>query len=528
MPPKKVRKGKAQRVRLPTDLTKLPIPKTWPMDGGHFVTLPLVVTKDGDGEHNLGMYRAQVHSETELGLHWQIHKHGAEHAARGERMPVAVCIGGPPELIFSAISPLPDNLSEYQFAGILGQKSLRITKALTQDLWVPAEADIIIEGYCDPTETKLEGPFGDHYGFYSLTGQYPVLHVTAITCRSDAVLPATIVGLPPMEDGYLGEAIGRQFSPVLQFQHRDVKSVHLPLETGFHNLAIVASKQRYPRQGRKTALGLLGAGQMMFLKVIAAIDPDQDPKDLEAFLDALNDKVEISEDVVVLPGMVADSLEAASPFENVHDKLLIDATSIVPTDPRSSDEPLEGSYNQPTPEWRQLGSSSAPFDGLESVSAMDGVRQARMLRNNMLVVSTSIEGTPSPSTGQHEGNDEQEGARIHKILQLRDSIWQLDSEKNLRWLFITNDDLDLTCSKARRRLLWQLTARFDVGRGLTFDDGRNRLCWDATTPIPSEAQGVRRWPAVTLHNEETLAKIATHPELKKYEWPPHLSFGGPK
>ncbi|MDA0716563.1 MAG: UbiD family decarboxylase, partial [archaeon] len=215
MPPKKVRKGRCQRIMLDNDLTKLPIPKTWPMDGGHFVTLPLVVTKNADGEHNLGMYRAQVHSPTELGLHWQIHKHGAEHAAKGKRMPVAVCIGGPPELIFSAIAPLPDNLSEYQFAGILGRKSLPITKAKTQDLYVPAEADIVVEGYCDPTETQLEGPFGDHFGYYSLTGQYPVLHVTAITCRRDAILPATIVGLPPMEDGYLGEAIGRQFSPVL-------------------------------------------------------------------------------------------------------------------------------------------------------------------------------------------------------------------------------------------------------------------------------------------------------------------------
>ena len=527
MPPKKVRKGKGQRVRLDNDLTKLPIPKTWPMDGGHFVTLPLVVTKDASGEHNLGMYRAQVHNETELGLHWQIHKHGAEHAAKGERMPVAVCIGGPPELIFSAISPLPDNLSEYQFAGILGQKSLPITKALTQDLWVPAEADIIIEGYCDPTETKLEGPFGDHYGFYSLTGQYPVLHVTAITCRKDAILPATIVGLPPMEDGFLGEAIGRQFSPVLQFQHRDVKSVHLPLETGFHNLAIVASKQRYPRQGRKTAMGLLGAGQMMFLKVIVAVDPEQNPKDLEAFLDALNDKVEISEDVVVLPGMVADALEAASPFENVHDKLLIDATTIVPTDPRSPDEPLEGSYNQPTPAWRQGIASPEPFRHVEAVGVLPGVRQARMLRDNMLVVSTAVEGTPSPLTGVHEGNDELEEERIRHILQLRNSIWQLDSDKTLRWLFITNDDLDMTHTKARRRLLWQLTARFDVGRGLTFDEGRDRLCWDATTPIPSEEHGVRRWPAVTLHDDETLAKVASHPELKKYEWPPHLSFGGP-
>jgi 4-hydroxy-3-polyprenylbenzoate decarboxylase len=528
MPPKKLRRGKCQRVRLSTDLTKLPIPKTWPMDGGHFVTLPLVVTKDSNGEHNLGMYRAQVHNETELGLHWQIHKHGAEHAAKGDRMPVAVCIGGPPELIFSAIAPLPDNLSEYQFAGILGQKSLPITKALTQDLWVPAEADIVIEGYCDPTETKLEGPFGDHFGYYSLTGQYPVLHVTAITCRKDAVLPATIVGLPPMEDGYLGEAIGRQFSPVLQFQHRDVKSVHLPLETGFHNLAIVASKQRYPRQGRKTALGLLGAGQMMFLKVIVAVDPDHDPKDLEAFLDALNDKVEISQDLIVLPGMVADALEAASPFENVHDKLLIDATTIVSSDPRSASPPLEGSYKQATPAWRQGQGVSVPFEQIEAVRELPDVRQARMLRNNMLVVSVSVEETPSVQTGDSTSRDEAEQQRINKISQLKDSIWQLDSQKNLRWLFITNDDLDMTNTKARRRLLWQLTSRFDVGRGLSFDQARARVCWDATTPIPSEEHGVRRWPAVTLHDEETLAKVAAHPELKKYEWPPHLSFGGPE
>jgi 4-hydroxy-3-polyprenylbenzoate decarboxylase len=526
MPPKKVRKGRCQRIMLDNDLTKLPIPKTWPMDGGHFVTLPLVVTKNADGEHNLGMYRAQVHSPTKLGLHWQIHKHGAEHAAKGNRMPVAVCIGGPPELIFSAIAPLPDNLSEYQFAGILGRKSLPITKAKTQDLYVPAEADIVIEGYCDPTETQLEGPFGDHFGYYSLTGQYPVLHVTAITCRKDAMLPATIVGLPPMEDGYLGEAIGRQFSPVLRFQHRDVASVHLPLETGFHNLAIVASKQRYPRQGRKTALGLLGAGQMMFLKVIVAVDPNQDPKDLEAFLDALNNKVEISQDLVVLPGMVADALEASSPFENVHDKLLIDATTIVDSDPRSSAPALEGSYKQSTPTWRQQGSFSEPFTQLDEVINIEGVIQARMLRENMLVVCTSIAGTPSVQSGDEESHDAHETHRREQILQLKNSIWQLDSKKNLRWLFITNDDLDLFCQKARRRLLWQLTSRFDVGRGLSFDEGRDRVCWDATTPIPSVEHGVRRWPAVTLHNQETLAKVASHPELEKYTWPPHLSFGG--
>ena len=240
------------------------------------------------------MYRGQVHGPIEVGLHWQIHKHGADHAAAYEngRMPVAICIGGPPELIFSAVAPLPDNLEEYMFAGFLGRRRLRIAKALTQDLMVPADADIVIEGYVEPGETKQEGPFGDHFGFYSLTGQYPVLKVTAITHRKDAMLPATIVGLPPMEDGYIGEAIGSQFTPVLRFQHRDVVGVHLPMETGFHNLAIVASKQRYPRQARKTAMGLLGAGQMMFLKTIVAVDSNHDTKNLEALLDALNNNVD--------------------------------------------------------------------------------------------------------------------------------------------------------------------------------------------------------------------------------------------
>ena len=530
MPPRKKWRGNCQRVRLDTDLTKLPIPKTWPMDGGHFVTLPLVVTKDpNSGEHNLGMYRAQVFSPKEIGLHWQIHKHGADHAAatgENQKMPVAICMGGPPELIFSAIAPLPDNLSEYQFAGILGSRSLRITKAQTQDLMVPAEADIVIEGYCIPGETRLEGPFGDHFGFYSLTGQYPVMHVTAITARKDAVLPATIVGLPPMEDGYLGEAIGRQFSPVLQFQHRDVKSVHLPLETGFHNLAIVAAKQRYPRQARKTALGLLGAGQMMFLKIIIAVDPEHNPKDLEALLDALNDKVEISQDVIILDGMVADSLDAASPYENVHSKLIIDATTIPQRDPRSPSDPLEGSFKQSTPQWRQGLTESAKFSQIDKVRELDMVSDARMLRGNILVVTTNITGTPSPKTGSDDFQNDYESARLERISQLKNSIWQLDTEKSLRWLFITNDDMDLNCVKARRRLLWQLTSRFDVGRGLFFDESRQRLCWDATTPIPSDEHGVRRWPAITLHSDETLEKVAAHPELAKYEWPPHLEFGG--
>jgi 3-polyprenyl-4-hydroxybenzoate decarboxylase len=298
------------------------------------------------------------------------------------------------------------------------------------------------------------------------------------------------------------------------------------METGFHNLAIVASKQRYPRQGRKTALGLLGAGQMMFLKTIIAIDEHQDPKDLDALLDAMNSKVDIATDVLVLEGMVADSLEAASPYENVHSKLLIDATTLAQRDPRSDSKPLEGSYAQPTPEWRQGNGEAPGFSKIDEVLKMKHVSDARMLRDSIMVITTNIENSPTPRDGQEESNDVAETKRRAQISQLRKSIWQLDNSSSLRWLFITNDDLDLHCEKARRRLLWQLTSRFDVGRGLTFDEQKSRLCWDATTPIPSVEHGVRRWPSITLHSPETLEKVSQHPELKQYSWPPHLSFGG--
>ena len=298
-----------------------------------------------------------------------------------------------------------------------------------------------------------------------------------------------------MEDGYLGEAIGDAFLPVLKFQHRDVIDLFLPLETGFHNLAIVSSKNRYPRQGRKTALGLLGAGQMMFLKTIVAVNPEHDAKDLDLLLDALDSKVEISEDLVVLPGMVADSLAHASPWENIHDKLLIDATSPVEGDPRSLRAPLVG----------------CP-DSLEvSASGIDGVVQARMLRSSMLVVTTDIEGGPSPS--ENVETDNEEGARMQreKICSIRDSIWSLEGSANLRWLFITDSDVDLSEDYWKRTLLWQFFCRFDVGRDLHFDSDRRRVCWDATAPIPSQGGPlpVRRWPGVTLHDPEVLNRVDT-------------------
>jgi 3-polyprenyl-4-hydroxybenzoate decarboxylase len=263
---------------------------------------------------------------------------------------------------------------------------------------------------------------------------------------------------------------------------------------------------------------------MMFLKSMVVVDPDQYPKDLEALLDAMNNNVHIATDIIVLDGMVADSLEAASPYENVHSKILIDATTLTERDPRSSNEPLEGSYKQEVPAWRQGLEEPPAFDNIDAVHALKDVTDARMLRGSILVVTTNIPESPSPRDGSSTSNDDAESARREKILLLRNQIWQLENSTNLRWLFITNDDLDLHCEKARRRLLWQLTSRFDVGRGLTFDEDKERMCWDATTPIPSSEHGVRRWPAITMHSDETLEAIRKHPELDKYQWPAHLEF----
>jgi len=264
------------------------------------------------------------------------------------------------------------------------------------------------------------------------------------------------------------------------------------LETGFHNLAIVSSKQRFPRQARKTALGLLGAGQMMFLKVVVVVDEDHSVKNLECLLDALEMKVSIPGDLVTLRGMVADSLAHTSPWENIHDKLIIDATS--PAD----GDPIE--HGQVIPVSKSL---------VISASAIEGVVQARMLRPSMMVITTEIEGGPKPEESMEEANEHLANLQRETIARIRDSIWSLEASKGLRWLFITDSDADLESSDWRRRLLWQLFCRFDVGRDLHYDDSRSRVAWDATAPIPSEGGPfpVRRWPAVTLHDPELVERI---------------------
>ena len=315
---------------LPT-LLDMPIQQCWPMDGGRFITLPCVVTKDPDtGERNVGMYRMQVYDGAATGMHWQLQKVGARHGRRyyesGTRMPVSVFLGGDPVYPFCATAPLPDGMDEFLLAGYLRRKSIELVKCKTNDLEVPANADFVIEGYVDPVEPlRMEGPFGDHTGYYSLPDLYPVFHITAITHRRDAVYPATIVGIPPMEDFYIGSASVRLFLPIFRMNFPEIIDIALPAEGVFHNMVFVSIKKTYPMQAFKIMHGLWGMGQMMFSKYIVVVDDDVDVHNTSDVLFRLCANTDPQRDAIFTKGP-ADVLDHATPELAMGSKLGFDAT----------------------------------------------------------------------------------------------------------------------------------------------------------------------------------------------------------
>jgi 4-hydroxy-3-polyprenylbenzoate decarboxylase len=313
------------------DLGALPIITCWPEDGGPYITLPQVVTRDPkSGVRNVGMYRIQVLERDLLAMHWQRHKVGAAHwremAARGEKMPVAIALGGDPASVYAASAPLPPNIDEYVFAGFLRNKPVRLAKAVTCDLEIPAHADLVIEGFIDPVEDLVtEGPFGDHTGYYSLADLYPAVHVTAVTVREDAVYPATIVGRPPMEDYYLGHATERIFLPLLKLNLPEVVDYHMPAAGVFHNLVFVSIDKQYPGHAWKVMNGLWGLGLMSLAKLIVVVDRDVNVRDSdEAWWVALNN-IDPERDIRFTMGPV-DVLDHASRAFTYGSKMGIDAT----------------------------------------------------------------------------------------------------------------------------------------------------------------------------------------------------------
>ncbi|QSR86357.1 menaquinone biosynthesis decarboxylase [Candidatus Methylacidiphilum infernorum] len=317
-------------------LLDLPVLKCWPKDGGGYITLPQVFSIDpSTAKRNVGMYRVQVFDQKTAAMHWQVHKVGARHSQEYAKekilMPVAICLGGDPLLTFAATAPLPDGMDEVVFAGFLRKEGIPMVRCKTIDLEVPAEADIVIEGIVDPLDLRAEGPFGDHTGFYTPVDFYPVFHAKAITFRRKAVFPATIVGIPPMEDYYLGTTSLKLFMPLLKMNFPEIVDIALPPEGVFHNLLFVSIKKQYPYQAYKVMHGLWGMGQMMFTKIIVVVDEDVDVQNTSEVLFHLCANVDPQRDFLFTRAPT-DSLDHAQSLPNIGSHVGIDATKKFPSE----------------------------------------------------------------------------------------------------------------------------------------------------------------------------------------------------
>lgn len=323
--------GSSHTVVEKPDLMSYPICKTWPGDAGRFITLPLVITKDPvRGNRNVGMYRMQVYDSETAGMHWQIQKGGADYyhdySASGKQMDVAVVLGSDPLNIFSAVAPIPNGLDEFSFSGLVSKKKVELVQGQTVDLQYPRNAEIVLEGYVDPSETRVEGPFGDHTGYYSLEEEFPVFHVKRIIEKKKPIYPTTIVGKLWHEDVIIGKAVERMFLPIIKFQIPEIADMNTMEEAVFHNMVVVSIKKKYPGQAKKVMFALWGLGQLMFSKIIVVVDDDIDVHDRKQVIWALSTRIDPQRDVFIVPGTVTDSLDHAAGVFNYGSKMGIDAT----------------------------------------------------------------------------------------------------------------------------------------------------------------------------------------------------------
>jgi len=478
-PPKMVspRNAPCQEVVLTgadVDICKLPILKCWPDDGGRFITMPCVFTKSPDGVRNVGMYRMQEFNRNSTGMHWHIHKDGAsnyhEHARRGaEKMEVAVAIGCDPATVFAATAPMPHGVDELLLAGFIREAPVALVKCKTVDLEVPATAEIVLEGYVNVKERRVEGPFGDHTGYYSPADEYPVFHITAMTRRKDPIYLATIVGKPPMEDCYMGKATERLFLPLLRMVNPEIVDYSLPWEGVFHNCVIVSMRKRYPMQAQRLMSALWGAGQMSFAKMILTVDEGVDVHDYKAVAKTLLNNLSIPGSLIHAQG-VLDALDHSAPRPLSGSKLGIDATI-----------PIAGEEAAPP---RQAPPKEAFIAEFSRLGAMGEVSSFSIpfteVTNPLLIVSIRKKGAGD----------------AHRIAR---TIAGEDKEGAARVILVLDGDV---CASEYSTALWKFFNNTDPARDIVHHEGR--LLIDATRKLPEEGHG-RPWPE----------EIEMSPEVKK-------------
>jgi 4-hydroxy-3-polyprenylbenzoate decarboxylase len=474
--PARIERGPAQERTLGADLAPLPILQLWPGDGGRFVTFPLVFTEHPVTRvRNLGIYRMHVFDEKTTGMHWQIGKGGGFHyheaEKRGEPLEVAVAVGADPATMLAAVAPLPEGIDELAFAGFLRGAPTRLARARTLRMSVLADAEFVIEGVVPAGERRREGPFGDHFGHYSHAAPFPVLHVSAVTHRALPVFQASVVGKPPQEDKFMGEAVQEMFTGVLKVIHPEIRDLWAYFEAGFHNLLVVAVENRFAREGRKTALGLLGTGQLSLTKVVVLVDDDVNPRDRRAVFEAIARHFDPAEDLLMLPGVPLDTLDFTSFTMNLGSKMVIDAQAHARAVGSAGNSPGTGVTPSPLP-------GTVP-----DVRAFEPrVRAQRLAWGGLLAVQV-----------------ESEGRAVIEALVRRPEL------AGIKLLVAVSADVPLEDDEL---LLWGVFTRFDCARDVIPAAVETRGAWlTCRGPLGIDATWKSGYPEPVASAPETIAKV---------------------
>jgi 4-hydroxy-3-polyprenylbenzoate decarboxylase len=482
-PARSVRKGKCQQIiHTNPDLGIFPVLKCWPYDGNLFITLPMVHTINPETKKtNVGMYRMQILDKKTTGMHWQLHKTGANHFEEwkktGKKMPVSVALGGDPVYAYAATAPLPENIDEYILAGFLRKRKVKLVKCITNDLYVPCDADIIIEGYVDPLEELAwEGPFGDHTGFYSLADWYPRFHVTCITHARDAVYPATIVGIPPQEDAFLARATEKIFlTPIKLTLQPEIVDLHMPDAGVAHNLVIVKIKKSYSGQGMKVINSLLGAGQMMFTKYMIVVDENVDIRNYDQLIRCVLKNTDFTKDLIFSRGPL-DVLDHSSDTFAFGGKLGIDATRKTPMEKQNTDNVDHEINNVPESYFKLLIEKNLIrnyFSGLKEVK----------LPILILSADTSSDG---------------------KIIgKLKEELNNLPLTSGFRIILAVDQTIDVNNLLT---VVWQVLGNTDPLRDHSFIS-EGTLFIDATIKAFRPGGFARRWPNIVCSDIETIKAV---------------------
>lgn len=478
-------KGECQEVVMKNpDVTKFPVLKCWPEDGGPFLTLPIIHTKDPNtGLRNVGLYRMQVFGPTLTGMHWHRHKvsarHFNEYKKLGKLMPVAVALGGDPAYTYAATAPLPDNVDEYMLAGFIRKKKVELVQCLTQDVQVPSDADIIIEGFVDPNEDFiLEGPFGDHTGYYSLADYYPKFHITCISHKKNAIYPATIVGIPPQEDAWIGKATERIFLvPIKMTMVPEIVDMVLPVEGVFHNLVIVKINKEYPGQASKVMHSLWGAGQMMFTKIMIVVDGNVNIHDSNEVANYVSNNFNPANDIYFTQGPV-DVLDHSCSVMSYGGKIGIDATA-------KTVEEQNGRIPEVVNNKIVIDKEKIKKDLPELVEI-----NSKLLASGISILLISINKN-----------------RTNHIREITDILFQREEFKNVKIILFVEGSVDVN---EIADSVWRFTNNIDPKRDHYIFTDINRIshiAFDGTRKT-KELDGFQRdWPNVLASDDTTIAKI---------------------